>query len=115
MRWLLPSVLFMIPVLALGQQGSKAPKVSTSSAASAATATIHAKLAVPKFSRVDKNNDGRIEWSEAKAAGIPKSVFDEEDLHKNGKLTVTEWQLVRLAMIKTPYPLPKAATQPGPG
>lgn len=113
MKWLLSSALFMVPALALAQQGAGAPKVTTSSAASATTSMVPAKLAVPKFSRADKNNDGWIEWSEAKAVGIPKSVFEQHDQQVKGKLTMTEWQVVRLEMIKTPYPLPKAATQAG--
>lgn len=113
MKWLFPFIFLIAPASALAQQGPSAPKVSISSAANASTATIHAKLAVPTFSQADKNNDGWIEWSEAKAVGIPKSVFDQHDQQKKGKLTMTEWQVVRLEMIKTPYPLPKAATQTG--
>lgn len=113
MKRLFPFVLLLWPALALARQGASAPEVTTSSAASASMSMVHAKLAVPKFAQADKNNDGWIEWSEAKAVGIPRSVFEEHDQQKKGELTMTEWQVVRLEMIKKPYPLPKAATQTG--
>ena len=69
--------------------------------------------AVPKFSVADRNHDGKIEWSEAKALKVPKKIFDHDDFDNNGTLNQTEWLFVRLDMTKftTGGPTTKA---PGP-
>ena len=53
---------------------------------------------VPPFSKVDTNHDGKIEWSEAKAVGVPKKLFKQDDFQHNGKLTKSEWHFVRIEM-----------------
>lgn len=100
------TVAVALPACALAQGGHAVPSVTTSS--TGASAARMQKL-LPSFSKADTNDDGRIEWSEAKAAGLPRSIFRREDVHHDGKLTLTEWKLARVAMIPAP-PLPKAAS-----
>lgn len=49
---------------------------------------------LPDFKKVDTNGDGKIEWAEAKAQNVPRSIFDKEDYEKNGSLDESEWMLV---------------------
>lgn len=53
---------------------------------------------VPPFAQVDTNHDGKIEWPEAKAVGVPKKLFNHFDFDHNGSLTETEWLFLRLDM-----------------
>lgn len=66
------------------------------------------KSAVPKFKKADANNDGKIEWKEAKALGVPKKLFKQDDFSHTGKLDKTEWQFVRIEM-----PAHKKGSPPG--
>lgn len=52
------------------------------------------------FAKVDANGNGKISWSEAKAAGIPQSNFMAADAHGDGvldkedyKSAVSHWAL----------------------
>lgn len=103
------TVAVALPVCAMAQAGRDVPSVTTSSAGAAAA---RMQKLLPNFSKADTNGDGRIEWSEAKAAGLPRSIFRREDVHHDGKLTLTEWKLARVAMIPA-SPLPKAAAAAG--
>lgn len=60
--------------------------------------TTMPKSAVPKFKKADANHDGKIEWKEAKALGVPKKLFKQDDFSQTGKLDKTEWQFVRIEM-----------------
>lgn len=44
---------------------------------------------LPSFSQADANGDRILTWKEAKAAGVPKKIFDGEDYNHNGKITRT--------------------------
>ena len=48
---------------------------------------------LPAFHKADTNGDGKIEWREAKADKVPKSIFKKEDYENNGSLDQTEWML----------------------
>lgn len=56
------------------------------------------KSAVPKFKKVDTNHNGKISWKEAKAVGVPKRLFKQNDFNHSGTLNKTEWQIVRIEM-----------------
>lgn len=58
------------------------------------------KSSVPKFKLADKNHDGKIEWREAKAVGVPKALFKRDDFNHSGTLNKTEWMFVRLDMTR---------------
>ena len=65
---------------------------------------------VPPFAAADRNHDGKIEWSEAKALKVPKKIFEHDDFDNNGTLSETEWLFVRLDMTAfTPPTRAKAA------
>ncbi len=66
------------------------------------------KSAVPKFKKADTNHDGKIEWKEAKALGVPKKLFKQDDFSHTGTLDKTEWQFVRIEM-----PAHKKGSPPG--
>ena len=53
---------------------------------------------VPRLNKVDTNHDGKIEWKEAKAVGVPKKLFKQDDFNHTGKLTKSEWHFVRIEM-----------------
>ena len=53
---------------------------------------------VPAFNKADTNHDGKIEWSEAKAVGVPKKLFKQDDFNHTGKLTKSEWHFIRIEM-----------------
>ncbi len=98
--YLLPAALLAVPIAAMAAGEHLAPTVATSSP-DAKMPPSSVTGGVPIFSKVDKNGDGWIEWSEAKAVGVPRRLFKREDYHHDGKLTLTEWQMVRVAMIPT--------------
>ncbi len=52
----------------------------------------------PAFKEVDTNHDGKIEWKEAQAVGVPKKTFDKFDFDHSDALSQTEWLFVRLHM-----------------
>lgn len=95
---LLPAVLLSAPIAAVAAGSQSAPNLATSSAHAKASPGSH-KTVLPAFHKADKNGDGVIEWSEAKAAGMPKSVFKHEDVHHDGKLTLTEWREAKIGML----------------
>ena len=47
---------------------------------------------MPKFSEVDQNGNSKLSFQEAKAAGIDKETFNEEDLDEDGKLTKYDYK-----------------------
>lgn len=57
---------------------------------------------IPAFKKADTNHDGKIEWSEAKAVGVPKKLFKQDDFNHTGKLTKSEWHFVRIEMPAKP-------------
>lgn len=98
---LLMPLMMTIPAIALAAGRSPAPTVTTGSASGKAMKAGRSKQPVPPFDKVDSNGDHRIEWKEAKAAGVPKAVFERYDYHHDHKLTLTEWKMVKVAMVKT--------------
>lgn len=101
-KFLFPLLLIATPAVALASPvGGGAPNVATGSAGMKAGKAGGYKAPVPAFSKVDTNHDGQIEWKEAKAVGVPRAVFKRYDYHHDGKLTLTEWRMVKIAMIHT--------------
>lgn len=49
---------------------------------------------LPEFEQVDTNDDGLIDWEEAKAAGLPREVFEAEQ--QQGYLSKPTWDYVIL-------------------
>ncbi|MGH8426460.1 MAG: hypothetical protein ACRES7_00560 [Gammaproteobacteria bacterium] len=96
---LFQALLLAVPVVALAAGQTGAPRIVTSSAAVKGGEPV--KLPVPAFSKVDTNKDNQIEWKEAQAVGVPKSLFERFDYRHDGKLTLTEWKMVEVAMIHT--------------
>lgn len=89
------------PALAATAGHTASPSVATASAAGKGAKPGGYKQPVPPFKKVDTNGDHKIEWKEAKAVGVPKAVFQRYDYHHDGKLTLTEWKMVKVAMIQT--------------
>ncbi|HKI74182.1 MAG TPA: hypothetical protein VJ998_06050 [Pseudomonadales bacterium] len=52
-----------------------------------------AASSLPAFHKADANGDGKIEWKEARADKVPRSIFKKEDYENNGSLDQTEWML----------------------
>lgn len=105
------ATLMVPPLLARAQTPSRstAPAAGTASAKATAPARETApppaseevplpQSHVPAFAKVDSNHDGKIEWKEAKAVGVPKKLFKQDDFRQDGKLTKSEWHFVRLEM-----------------
>lgn len=90
-----------VPGVAMATGSTSAPTAGTSTATMNVKGKMRASRPVPAFKKVDTNGDHRIEWKEAKAVGVPKSVFRRFDYHHDGKLTMTEWKLVDVAMVHT--------------
>lgn len=109
---LFPFMLIATPAVALAATpGGGAPNVATAGPGLKSGKAGGYQPPVPSFAKVDTNGDHEIEWKEAKAVGVPKAVFKRYDYHHDGKLTLTEWRLVKLAMIHTarlPVPGPKS-------
>lgn len=42
---------------------------------------------LPPFEKVDKNDDGKLSWEEAKEAGIDKKEFAEQDYNDDNRIT----------------------------
>lgn len=109
----LPILALAVPGLAMAAGGTSAPMVSTASAGMKVKGAKPASRPVPPFKKVDTNGDHRIEWKEAKAVGVPKAVFHRFDYHHDGKLTMTEWKLVDVAMVQTrALPRPESSSMP---
>ncbi len=53
---------------------------------------------IPTFKQADTNGDHFVSIKEAVAAGVPKSGARKNDLNGDGKLTKTDWILVRYDM-----------------
>ena len=79
-----------VTVFAMGSTSWHAPKSSHRSKMPASRA--------PRFNKADTNHDGKIEWKEAKAVGVPKKLFKQDDFNHTGKLTKSEWHFVRIEM-----------------
>jgi len=94
-------MMMAMPALALAAGHTATPTVATGSAAGKVMKHGGHQPPVPAFNKVDSNGDHRIEWKEAKSAGVPKAVFKRYDYHHNGKLTLTEWKMVKVAMVDT--------------
>lgn len=86
--------------------------ISSASAAGNMQVTMP-RSPVPKFKQADTNHDGKIEWKEAKADGVPKKLFERDDFNHNGTLSKTEWMFVRLDMTNYKMPTHAAATGTG--
>jgi hypothetical protein len=120
--------LYTLPAVALLSLVAVPAQAAASSAATVTATTLstapspknsaHARedislppSAVPPFAEADRNHDGKIEWSEAKALKVPKKLFEHDDFDNNGTLDETEWMFVRLDMtVFTPPTRAKAAT-----
>ncbi|MDN5865366.1 MAG: hypothetical protein L0I62_09185 [Gammaproteobacteria bacterium] len=89
--WLLPACLLLAPFALNAAATAPAPQ-------SASTAKPMPKPPVPKFAEADANHDGKITWKEAKALGVPKKIFQQDDFDRTGYLNETEWMFVRLDM-----------------
>ena len=98
---LLLPVLMAMPALAAAAGHTSTPTVATSSAGTKGGAPGGYKQPVPAFKKVDTNGDHEIEWKEAKSVGVPKAIFKRFDYHHDGKLNLTEWKMVKVAMIGT--------------
>ena len=98
---LLVPLMMAAPALALAAGHTPTPKAATGSTAGKAGTNVKYKQPVPSFKKVDSNGDHEIEWNEAKSAGVPKAVFKRYDYHHDGKLTLTEWKMVKVAMVDT--------------
>ncbi len=95
----LPAVALLLGLVAFSAHAA-AP-----STAASPTNSVHTRedislppSAVPPFATADRNHDGKIEWSEAKALKVPKKIFEHDDFNNNGTLDETEWLFVRLDM-----------------
>lgn len=98
---LLVPLMMAVPALALAASHMGSQTKSNSSGAGKGAMHVKTKPPVPSFKKVDSNGDHEIEWNEAKAVGVPKAVFNRYDYHHDGKLTLTEWKMVKVAMIPT--------------
>ena len=98
---LLVPLMTAMPALALAGSHMGTPTAATASKGGKGAMHVKYKQPVPSFKKVDSNGDHEIEWSEAKSAGVPKAVFKRYDYHHDGKLTFTEWKMVKVAMIHT--------------
>ncbi len=98
---LLMSMMMAIPAIAFAAGRTPAPTVATGSASVHSMKAGGYKQPVPSFSKVDSNGDHRIEWKEAKSVGVPKAIFESYDYHHDHKLTLTEWKMVKVAMVNT--------------
>lgn len=114
-RSFVAALLLSVPVAALAV--ASAPQVSvppqpvpSMSLTPHKTSMDHKSKRVPKFKRADKNDDGKIEWQEAKAAHVPKKLFKREDFNSNGTLNRSEWAFVRMDMNNAP---PGEGSSPG--
>ena len=88
-------------ILTLAALAAPAAAFALGSGAPMQSSPHHARMpksAVPKFKKADANHDGKIEWKEAKALGVPKKLFKQDDFSQSGKLSKTEWQFVRMEM-----------------
>lgn len=54
--------------------------------------TKNVAINLPPFNKIDANHDKILTWKEAKAAGIPKNLFDSADYNHNGKITRTMYK-----------------------
>ena len=120
------TIVMTLPSLARAQapSGTTAHAATTASAETTAPAGETApppaseevplpQSRVPAFSQADSNHDGKIEWKEAQAVGVPKKTFDKFDFDHSGGLSETEWLFVRLHM--TDFTPPKdTAAAPAP-
>lgn len=100
--------LLGVPAAALAAPASSAPTVATSSPGLKLGKPSGYQKPLPPFAKVDTNGDHEIEWSEAKAVGVPHAVFKRYDYRHQNKLTMTEWKILQAARIK-------AGTLPKPG
>lgn len=98
---LLVPLMMAVPALALAASQMGSQTNSNSSAEGKGAMHVKTKPPVPSFKKVDSNGDHAIEWSEAKSVGVPKAVFNRFDYHHDGKLTLTEWKMVKVAMVDT--------------
>lgn len=121
MRLYTLSAVALLSLVAISARAA-APSAAAVTAATTPTiqsagSSIHARedislppSAVPPFAKADRNHDGKIEWSEAKALKVPKKLFEHDDFNNNGTLSETEWLFVRLDMTDfTPPTRAKAA------
>jgi len=61
--------------------------VSTTAAAQKSSQSAKPEQPYPDFEKVDKNDDRKVTWKEAEAAGIPKEEFESADFDNDGELT----------------------------
>lgn len=65
--------------------------LALSGAAAAASGSGEADQ-LPKFSAVDQDGNSKLSLEEAKAVGVEKETFKEEDLDDDGKLTKYDYK-----------------------
>lgn len=107
------SLTLTVPVAALAAGGTSPPTISTSTAGMKVKGTNRGDQPVPAFKKVDTNGDHRIEWKEARAVGVPRQIFRRYDYHHDGKLTLTDWKFVKVAMLHTSaLPRPESTSLP---
>lgn len=101
-RSLIPLAVLAIPATAFALSSGNGNAGQTQGTASMPQSSV------PKFKQADTNHDGKIEWKEAKAAGVPKKLFQRDDFDHSGSLNKNEWMFVRLDM--TNFKAPASGT-----
>ncbi len=66
----------------------------------------------PSFQSVDKDGDGKVSIKEAVKAGVPKKAAEKQDLDKDGQLTKTDWDFVKMEPPKSQGGQPPSTEQP---
>lgn len=75
---------------------SSQPGASSSTSRSSAADTSGSMQPSAMFKRLDKDKDGTISKSEAKASKDLTARFEQVDTDRDGKITVSEWQAANM-------------------